>query len=147
MTADAVAIEAGNGAKTRLLSLHDIDRRCAAFKRTSQLISGIEADVSAGQPDRLSISEKQVIQRASVLGALAEDIEARWLRGEPCDPALLASLANAQRRLLESASSGLLRRAARDVTSLSDYLASLPPEPEDEPAELDAEELAEETAA
>jgi hypothetical protein len=43
-----------------------------------------------------------------MIGTMAEDIEARWLLGEPVDPNALCTLANAQRRLLESL--GLSRR-------------------------------------
>jgi len=53
---------------------------------------------------------------------LAEHLEARWLSGEEIDPVLYCTLANAQKRLLESVG---LRRVPRDVTpSLTDYLRS-----------------------
>jgi hypothetical protein len=56
-----------------------------------------------------------------VTGAMIEDLEARWLAGEPIDPALYATLGNAQRRLFETIG---LKRQARDVTpALQAYVA------------------------
>jgi hypothetical protein len=114
--ADAAQMDAGSaqvrqrsrrGAKTRLRSLADLDGRTAAYRRTCELISAVEADL--GGADQLSTGERQIIQRAALTGALAEDLEARWLDGEDIDPALYATLGNAQRRLLEAL--GLQRRA------------------------------------
>ena len=121
MSADAAEIRAGNGGgKIRLLSLHDLDRRTAAYRRTVDLIEQIETD--AGGHDRLSTGERQIIQRIALTCALAEHLEARWLSGEEIDPVLYCTLANAQKRLLESVG---LRRVPRDVTpSLTDYLRS-----------------------
>ena len=108
--------------KTRLLSLHDIDRRTAAYRKTADLIDAIENDL--GGPDHLSTGERQIIQRAALTGALLEDLEARWLSGEPIDPALYATLGNAQRRLFETVG---LKRQARDVTpKLSQYIERKP---------------------
>src|SRR5262245_20555641 len=119
MPLDAPEIDAGSGpdaaekpaGKTRLLSLHDIDRRTAAYRKTADLIDAIESDL--GGSDHLSTGERQIIQRAALTGALLEDLEARWLAGEPIDPALYATLGNAQRRLFETVG---LKRQARDVT-------------------------------
>ena len=115
-------INAGNRpstAKTRLLSLGDVDRRCTAYRKTADLIDAIEADL--GGPDHLSTGERQIIQRAALTGALLEDLEARWLAGEPIDPALYATLGNAQRRLFETVG---LKRVPRGVTpTLQAYVA------------------------
>jgi len=119
MPADAVEMQVGNaGQKVRLLSLHDLDRRTAAYQRTVALIDAIEAD--AGGHDQLTTGQRQIIQRIALTCALAEHLEARWLSGEEIDPVLYCTLANAQKRLLESVG---LRRVPRDVTpSLTDYL-------------------------
>jgi hypothetical protein len=70
----------------------------------------------------LRLAEKQIIQRAALLGTLAEDLEARWLLGQQIDIGTLCALGNAQRRALEAVG---LRRVARDVTPrLSTYLAN-----------------------
>jgi len=107
--------------KLRLLTLDQLDHRTAAAKRCRDLIGAIELDL--GGSDRLSTSERQIIQRAAITGAVLEDIETRWLAGDPIDPALYATLGNAQRRLLETIG---LRRRARDVTpSVDEYVARL----------------------
>jgi hypothetical protein len=122
MPQDAVEMRFKSGGdKVRLLSLHDIDRRTAAYRRTSDLIDAIEAD--AGGRDRLSTGERQIIQRIALTCTLAEHLEARWLAGEEIDPALYCTLANAQRRLLETVPAAL-RRVPRDVTpSVEEYAA------------------------
>ena len=107
--------------KLRLLTLDQLDHRTAAAKRCRDLIAAIELDL--GGSDRLSTGERQIIQRAAITGAVLEDIETRWLAGEPIDPARYATLGNAQRRLLETIG---LRRRARDVTpSVDEYVARL----------------------
>jgi hypothetical protein len=51
---------------------------------------------------------------------MVEDMAARWLAGEPIDPAVFATLTNSERRLYETCG---LRRTPRDVTpSLREYL-------------------------
>lgn len=125
MQPDTIALDSGSGAeasqkpagKQRLLSLGDIDGRTKAFRKTLDLIACIEEDL--GGCDQLSTGQRQLIQRAALTGALLEDLEAKWLAGEPIDPALYATLGNAQRRLFETVG---LRRVPRDVTSLGDIL-------------------------
>jgi hypothetical protein len=99
------------GGKARLLSLGDIDRRTKAYRKTVDLIDAITTDL--GGVDRLSTGQRQLIQRAALTGALLEDLEAKWLGGEPIDAALYATLGNAQRRLFETVG---LARVARDVS-------------------------------
>jgi hypothetical protein len=114
MPSDAHEIRVRNGGdKVRLLSLGDLDRRTAAYKRTVELIEQIEAD--AGGQDRLSTGERALIQRAAVTAALAEHLETRWLAGEQIDPALHCTISNSLRRLLEAVG---LRRVPRDVSPL-----------------------------
>ena len=125
MASDRASIQPGNtpvaASKLRLLTLDQLDHRTAAAKRCRDLIAAIELDL--GGSDRLSTGERQIIQRAAIIGAVLEDIETRWLAGEPIDPALYATLGNAQRRLLETIG---LRRRARDVTpSVDEYVARL----------------------
>jgi hypothetical protein len=119
MSLDATTVDSGSGGgKTRLLSLGDIDRRTRAYRKTFDLIASIETDL--GGADRLSTGERQIIQRAALTGALLEDLETRWLSGEPIDAAQYATLSNAQRRLFETVG---LRRVPREVSSLQEYLA------------------------
>jgi hypothetical protein len=116
MPADTAEIHLGNGReKVRLLSLHDLDRRCSAYRKTVQIIEAIETE--AGGHDRLTTGERQIIQRIGLLAALAEHQEANWLSGEEIDPALYCTIANAQKRLLEVVG---LRRVPRDVSPLDD---------------------------
>jgi hypothetical protein len=62
------------------------------------------------------------VQRAALLGTLAEDLETRWLLGEAIDCGTLCAVGNAQRRLLEAVG---IKRLPRDVTPrLSTYLAN-----------------------
>jgi hypothetical protein len=70
------------------------------------LIGSIEGDL--GGSERLSTAERQLVQRAAIMGAAMEDLEARWLAGEPSEPVTYATSANAQKRLLEAV--GLKRR-------------------------------------
>jgi hypothetical protein len=121
MPADATEMQVGNaGGKIRLLSLHDLDRRTAAYRRTVDLIEQIETD--AGGHDQLTTGQRQIVQRIALTCALAEHLEARWLSGEEIDPTIYCTLANAQKRLLELVG---LRRVPRDVMpSLTDYLRS-----------------------
>jgi hypothetical protein len=60
------------------------------------------------------------------------------LLGEPVDPALYATLSNAERRLLETVG---LKRRSRDVTpDLREYLASRHAKPAASPSNANREE-------
>ena len=96
MHSDAPTIEDGRG-KVRLLTLSDLDRRTSAARRAHDLIHAIHDDL--GGEDRLATGERQIVQRAALLGVMAEDLETRWLGGEWIDPAALCTIGNAQRRL------------------------------------------------
>jgi hypothetical protein len=109
--------------KVRLLSLADLDRRTAAYRRTCDLIAGIEGDL--GGADQLSVGARQIAQRAAVTGALIEDIEARWLAGEDIDPVQYTTLINCQRRLFEAV--GLSRRARDAIVPPRPALPAMPP--------------------
>jgi hypothetical protein len=111
MPSDMAEVQVGSaGPKTRLLSLHDLDRRTAAYRRTTDLIAQIEAD--AGGHDRLSTGQRQIIQRAAILGSLSEHLEALWMAGEPFDPVTYCTIVNAQKRLLEAVG---LRRVPKEI--------------------------------
>src|SRR5262245_33906273 len=66
-----------------------------------------------GGEDRASIAQRELAQRASVLGAMLEDAEARWLKGEPVELPEFCTLVNAQRRVLSDIG---LERRQRDAT-------------------------------
>jgi hypothetical protein len=118
LNAEAPTIVDGSG-KVRLMTLSDLDRRTGAAKRAHDLVKAIREDL--GGEDRLATGERQIIQRAALLGTLAEDLETRWLLGESIDAGTLCAIGNAQRRLLEAVG---IKRVPRDVTpKLSTYLA------------------------
>jgi hypothetical protein len=116
---EAIA-EKGSGKepKVRLLSLGDLDGRTRAAQMVSKTIDNLVADL--GGDDALSTAEHLIVRRAAIAGAMSEDLAARWLTGETVDPAVFATLANVERRQLESVG---IKRRPRDVTqSLSHYL-------------------------
>ena len=106
--------------KARLLTLADLDHRTTAARRAHDLIESIHTDL--GGVDRLATGEQQIVQRAALIGTMAEDVEARWLAGQSIDPNILCVLANAQRRLFEAL--GLERRARNVTPTLSEYVSA-----------------------
>jgi hypothetical protein len=104
--------------KLRLLTLGNLDRRTLAAKRAKQLIDAIEADLGGG--DRLTEGERQLVQRAAVLGAYIESCEVKWLGGEAVELADYLAAINAQRRVLMAI--GLERRARNVVPSVAEYV-------------------------
>ncbi|MET3967229.1 hypothetical protein ACT4MK_17815 [Bradyrhizobium barranii] len=116
--------------KTKLMTLADLDGRTRAAQAVKQTIGAIVSDLGGEQ--NISTAEHQLIERAAVTGAMCESLAARWLLGEPADPALFATLSNAERRLLETVG---LRRRARDATpSLREYLTSKAAKPAESPS-------------
>ena len=118
MAADGVQMHARStgdpppkAGKARLLTLADLDHRTTAARRAHDLIESIHTDL--GGVDRLATGEQQIVQRAALIGTMAEDVEARWLAGQSIDPNILCVLANAQRRLFETLG---LERRSRDVS-------------------------------
>jgi hypothetical protein len=77
--------------------------------------SEIEADL--GGADRLAAREWQMVRRAALAGMMAEDLGCRWLLGESIDPALYATLANAERGLLETIAIKRPKRSKRSQPS------------------------------
>ena len=111
--------QADRGGKVRLLCLDDLDRRTRACKQALSLRDGFLSDL--GGEDYASTAQRELAQRAAILGAMLEDQEARYLQGEPVELAEFCTLVNAQRRVLSDI--GLDRRQ-RDVTpSLGEYIA------------------------
>jgi hypothetical protein len=84
------------------------------------LVEAIEKDLGGG--DRLSEGERQLVQRAAVLGAFIESCEVQWLGGAAVELQDYLAAINAQRRVL--ATIGLERRARNVTPDLHDYLAA-----------------------
>jgi hypothetical protein len=108
----------GKEPKVRLLSLSDLDGRTRSAQLVSKTIDALVTDL--GGEDALSAAEHLIVRRAAIAGAMSEDLAARWLTGDPVDPAIFATLANVERRQLETVG---IKRRARDITqSLHSYL-------------------------
>jgi hypothetical protein len=109
--------------KAKLATLDQLDGRTIAAKQAREVISSIEADL--GGRESISTARRALIENAAVLGAVVQNMGAKWMSGEQIDLALFATLSNTRRRLLESVG---LDRAARDVTpSVSEYPAQKTP--------------------
>jgi hypothetical protein len=103
-------------AKVRLLTLGDLDGRTLAAKQARRIRRNIEQDLGGD----LSEAERQLCQRAAVIGALCEDTESRLMLGEQISIEPYLASVNVLRRLLGTLG---LKRRARDVTpSLRDYI-------------------------
>jgi hypothetical protein len=102
--------------KVRIRSLSDLDKRTAAAKRALSVRDGLISDRGADP----TVAEMELCQRASVLSAIIEHVEAEWLSGEPIDVPGYCTLVSTQKRIFDSF--GLDRRP-KDVTpSLTQYL-------------------------
>jgi hypothetical protein len=108
--------------KTRLLSLHGLDKRTPAYLETKKLITAIEADL--GGAEALSAAERQIVQHAAITGAMITDMEVRYLAGQAIDTSEYGFLVGVQHRLFSLIG---LRRRPRDVTpNLEDVLRDEP---------------------
>jgi hypothetical protein len=87
---------AHNGKLRGLMTIDDLDGRTLAARRAKDLIAAIEDDMGGD----ITVSQRQLIQHAAILGAMVEDLATRWLLGEKIDQANYALLINAQRRVL-----------------------------------------------
>jgi hypothetical protein len=105
--------------KSKLLTFDTIDGRTSSAKLARALVAAIEGDLGEAP----SAAQSQLARRASILGAVLEDAETRWIAGEPFDAALYSSLVNCQRRVFEVLG---IKRQPRDVSpSLEAYTRQL----------------------
>lgn len=116
MQPEVASIPATNAAdeqlgKVRLLTLSDLDGRTRAAQAARRLHDDLISDM--GGEHHVSAGQMELAQRAAVMGALIEDIEARWLRGEKIPLHDYLAATNAQRRVLVTIG---LERRARTVT-------------------------------
>jgi hypothetical protein len=103
--------------KTKLATLAQLDGRTVAARQARDMMADIEADL--GGRDQLSTGELQLIQRAAIIGAILEDMEALWVAGGQIDAPTYVALGNAQRRYFQTVG---LKRAPRDITTLGEIL-------------------------
>jgi hypothetical protein len=100
----------------------EVDKRSTAYVETKKLIAAIEADL--GGADQLSAAERQIIQRAAIVGAMVTDMEIKYLRGEVIDTSEYGFLVGVQHRLFSLVG---LKRRPKDVTpDLEDVLRDKP---------------------
>lgn len=108
------------GAKVRLRTLADVDRRTRAAQEAFALRDDLAGDL--GGWDHLSAMQRELVENSAILGAMLKDASATYLSGGAVDLAEFMALTNAQRRLLSDLG---LERKARDVTpSIQTYMAS-----------------------
>lgn len=107
-------------AKTKLLSLGDLDGRTQAARYAREKRAEVVADL--GGEDGLSTLERIAVDNVVLLAALVNDVGIRWLRGEDVETESVPTLANSFNRT--AAAIGWQRRA-KDVTpSIHEYVAS-----------------------
>ena len=107
--------------KLNLLMLEDLDARTRSAKAASRLVADLVADM--GGETNINAAQHEIIRRAAIMGAICGDLEVSWLTTKEVDLALLGTLAERQRRLLECLGLNTGRKP-RDVTtpSLRQYL-------------------------
>jgi hypothetical protein len=103
--------------KLRLLTLDALDHRTLAARFARDLLRAITSDL--GGEEALTAAQRELAQRAALLGAMCGDYEARWLSGDPIPLTDLLASVNVQRRCLSALG---MERKARDVTSLGAIL-------------------------
>jgi len=107
------------GAKARLRTLDDLDRRTRAAQQALALRDELAADL--GGWDLITVAERQLVENVAMLGAMIRDSGASYLSGQAIDLAEFMALTNAQRRLL--ADLGLERRARNVTPTIRDLVA------------------------
>jgi hypothetical protein len=113
------ARSASDAGKIRLLSLDQLDGRTVAARAVRDTLAALVSDL--GGEEMVSAAQRQIAQRAAILGSMLNDLGVRWLNGDQIDVSTYATLSNAERRNLETIG---IRRQARDVKTLAQHLAS-----------------------
>ena len=117
-TGKLVADSTGIPGKYRFVTLDELDGRTLAAKRARQLVDDFTSDL--GGDSNLSTAERELIQRAAILGTILGNYEAHWLVEGAVPLGEYLPCVNAQKRVLETLG---LQRRPRDVTpSLATYL-------------------------
>jgi hypothetical protein len=86
-----------------------------AFADARRLVETLSSDMG----NDLSEAQRQLVQRAALVGAIVADFEARWVAGQPVQLSEYLAACNVQRRILVTLG---LRRQARDVTPSLDEI-------------------------
>jgi hypothetical protein len=99
--------------KARLTTLDCLDQRTAAAQAARRLIATLTTDM--GGEGRLSEGERQLVQRAALLGAIVADFEARWVAGQRVELGEYLQAVNVQRRVLATLG---LKRVPKDLDEI-----------------------------
>jgi hypothetical protein len=76
--------------KGKLATLDQLDGRTAADEQALAVISSIESDL--GGPESISTARRALIENAAVLGAVVQDMGAKWISGGQVDLNLYSTL-------------------------------------------------------
>ena len=115
MARDVTATEAAYAAHVeQLLTLADADCRRIPVRKARALGRALKRDLG----DDLSAAQEQLVLRASVLGALLENCEARLLIGQQVQVSEYLEMANTQKRMLAALG---LKRVPIDITDPLTY--------------------------
>ena len=82
--------------KIRLLTLDQLDGRSAAFRDAQKLIDELAAEMGG----KITAFDREHLEHAAMLGAIARDFEVRWAAGEQIALVEYLSTLNVQRRYL-----------------------------------------------
>jgi stress-induced morphogen len=81
--------------KIRLLTLEEMDKRTAAYKRVQQRIKAIEEEEFGGEP---TIRQHQAVVNDVLLSMMGGSMGVLHLSGQSLDPARLTAVINSQRQ-------------------------------------------------
>lgn len=95
----------------RLKSLDDLDGRTKQYRDAKVMIADLIGDL--GGADRVTTAERALVERAALLSAMCQHLEATWLAGNKIFAPEYASLTNTLRRVLLALG---LERRPRDVS-------------------------------
>jgi hypothetical protein len=103
--------------KSRLSTLADLDGRTAAAQAARRLVASLTSSLTSDMAgaSSLSESERQLIQRAALLGAIIESYESRWVAGQQIQVHEYLAAIGVQRRLLATLFGPDLKRRMKDV--------------------------------
>jgi tRNA isopentenyl-2-thiomethyl-A-37 hydroxylase MiaE len=109
------AKRAANPIKKRgLHTLEDLDRRTKAAQIAFRLVEAIEA--GRGGAANVTAIKREAIKHCGLLNAFLEDIEARWLQGEPINFSDYNSALNTCRRYCETWACSAWRAMSRPAS-------------------------------
>jgi hypothetical protein len=118
--------------RNRLLDRESLDGRTIVAKVFDQLVAAIHADL--GGRDQLTAIELALVEAFAGSSVALNHLNTRILTGAEIDNTMIAMHAQAISAMVRVASRLGLQRRAKPVSSLTEYLASLPPQESVEPS-------------